>query len=434
MTEHRAPRFRGPVPTARFGAGGVVWPDGAPVVVDLATLLVLQHLDGSVPVDELVEDAADALGARPEAVGPRVRSQLLELERSGTVVRVDEDGSATGTEDGGATEVLDLVERPGERVVVERLADGRIRRTTTITVGSTSSRQQLQDVLMTMALTDVLTDDSCLGAKLRVGAAMTDLVLDLPDRRTRVRVDDPASLDALRERFGPTISSEAVLARADEVIGDDDSLQRDLGGPGADPRAGVGVTAYVVAPLDGVGPVRVYDRGGNRCGRPRTPAQVVDIVAALIAEELDPPPVEGVVVHAAIARRGRSAVLMPSGARDLRSLHQQLARAGWSLSGARRLVLDRAGTVWVQAEWPSDRPEALRLAGAVAVDDDPAADPRAGLARSLLEDIVAVSPVAAQVALDTLAVALAGVSVRSVDGGDPDQVRRLADVVVSVGG
>lgn len=389
----------------------MAWVRGRPVPIARATLAVLTYLDGSADLGELLEDAAAALGADAgDADG--VNADLRRLVSLGVLVgfgaavdgsRVDAGAvtpaSVVAADSDPAGEVVEVNVQGDQQTITTRLPDGRMRRTTRIEVSSSSSLDQLDDLLGAVALTDVIDQAGCAAQRLRAGSIAEDLLLDLGVRRTRVRTDHPQVAELLAARF-----QDRLVDRC--------SLQRITRSPGADTahelRRGIGVSAYVIAPFEGTGPPRVYDRWGTRAARPRDPGAAAQVVAALLADE---EPVAGndmVAVHAFAVEGPRGCVLLASHLSEWPQLRRRLEQRGLGPSLTRRVVLRPDGFVEIGGAWPSTPRSVRPVAGCVVIDDDDRHDPVAVFAASLLRDVTPPSAFAAHRALEILNAALGG--------------------------
>lgn len=417
------PRLPGALPMVHIGDGAVAWPDGSPLVIGAATALVLPYLDGATPVDDLIEDASFALGRAEGEVAPSVWEELRVLQAAGAVQGVGPARSdhATGTTSGAIASIDGAVEIERHEsahgtTVTERLADGRYRRTVTADLRSASTTDDLRDAMVTNALTDIVTADTCVGFKLRADEPSHDLLVDLGGETTRVRVDDPDTHDLLRTSLGARVRDDRRFASLAEL---DDPAARD----------GIGVTAYVVAPLDGVGPPRVYDRWGERVGRPRDTGDTVAIVGHLLAEQQPVPATSGVLVHAFPILVPDGCVLVSDIFRTAPRLHRQVRRLGWDVSEARRAIVRRDGWVEIEAPWPATDGIELPLRGiAVAATEPPVSD-RATATASFLDSMVARGPAGAQEALNVLATVFEAVPAVAIDPGDHG---RLAERIAAL--
>jgi hypothetical protein len=156
---------------------------------------------------------------------------------------------------------------------------------------------------------ELVPPDSCLGAKLRNDDDVPLVSLRGTDGIVRsVRCHDVEVALALEASAG-----EALVAER---------------GP---------VEAFVVTPLEGHGPLRIYDGRGRRRGRPRTPVEAADVVDQLLGEAAarsasNTPPV--IVLNATIGtREGRVQLLAPD-VLDDHAARRALARQGWAISTA----------------------------------------------------------------------------------------------------
>lgn len=429
------PILLGPLPLARVGGSALAWPDGEPLVVDLSTALVLPYLDGSTDLGELVEDAAAALDLDPAVADDRIRVELDALIAAGVVGAGATDDGVHGPGAIGEPEaptILEVIEKDGQTTVLSQLPDGRFQRTVSTTISATSSVDTMRDALATNALTDLLGADSCVGFKLRAGQPAIDLVIAVGDREARVRVDHPPTLEALRRRLGAHLLDEAELVRAAAPVpgGVEDGGEPWVPSAAAERRHGLGVTAYVIGPLDGEGPARVYDRWGNRAGRPADADSAAIEVGHLLTEELPPPYTDGMLAHALPVLVPGGCVLLVDVFRDAAQLHRRLRRLGLEAVDCRRIAIHRDGTAEFEEAWPSQERRTVAIRGVIALDDGSTADAAASAGRSFLTDLVATGPVAAQHALDLLSAVVSSVPAVAVPA---DRHGSIPEIVEAMG-
>ncbi len=206
----------------------------------------------------------------------------------------------------------------GQRVTTEYLPDGR-RRITTSTEFAVASNEP--DTTAAGVLTgersvaELVPADSCLGSKLRNHPEVQLISFRCPDHQIRsVRCHSSEVANLLRER-----------ARDCVVPGDER-------GP---------IEAFVVTPLEGVGPLRVYDGRGERRGRPRSFSEVASIVDQILGEcaTNEPQPVDGAAADVTVrlelaltSNPAGQAVLVPMHDLLERRTHKRLKQAGWTLT------------------------------------------------------------------------------------------------------
>jgi hypothetical protein len=311
--------------------------------------LVAQWFDGETTLAELSEDLAEAGDAPLDVVRPLVATVALELLAHGAVDRVHPGpppevadapvASGVGErmqvdpETGEEIRVVEGTDSRGNRMVTEYLP-GNLKRVTTYLTYSIDEADELSadTEALGVALLDerrspaeLLPVDSCVGSKLRNDEAVPLVSIVCPDGLVRsVRCHDPEVEQALRAAAGDR------LAPAGER------------GP---------VEAFVVTPLEGHGPLRVFDGSGRRRGRPRTVVEVVEVVDQVLGEvtaRRQQGPDAPVVLIPVLAVRGSEAELLDPGTLDKLNERRRLVREGWRFSASGSL-LGRDGRV----RWPS---------------------------------------------------------------------------------
>jgi len=309
----------------------LIWTDDARFTMPRLAGAVMIHLDGAVTLSQLADDAAaafeiptgparvlvataaaelgaygavDGLVLPPEGLQP-VRSPLEADEALilGESTRVDPD---TGAE----LRVVTDVDASGNIFTLEHLPDGRRRITTELVVGTGTAEQELLALALegNRSMAELVPVDSCLGSKLRNLDHVPLISFTCVDGQVRsVRCHD-------------TVVAEGI----GELVGSDRaSTER---GP---------IEAFVVTPLEGDGPLRIYDGGGQRRGRPRDPAESVAVVDQVLGEVMTaadgqrgdgPIPVDLVLVTGP----EEMCVLVPFGALEPTGTVAGLARRGWT--------------------------------------------------------------------------------------------------------
>ena len=322
----------------------LIWTTGGILTVAPPASVVARFFDGQSTLRELADDLADA--AEVDVSGARALVALVTAEL--VVVGVLEgvvtaDPSVTPAPDEPEStepaspppEVLapDVVrveyglDPHGNKITTEYLFDGSRRVTSELTyafgaedeVARAAERIVAEVEGGTRSAAELVPRDSCLGSKLRNDEDVPLLTLRGGDGRLRsVRCHDAAVCDRLTELAG------ARLAAADQR------------GP---------IEAFVVSPLEGDGPVRIYDHRGARRGRPRTVEEAVRVVDELLGEAearggTGANPL--VLLSGLVARRGDEALLIARGAVEAYVPRRDLRRQGWSLAAGLSAACDDA--------------------------------------------------------------------------------------------
>ena len=263
----------------------VVWSERSLFTVNSGGSALAIHFDGTLTLADLVDDVVAAVDAPVATAQHLVAVVSLELHGRGAVLGVNapeppqsvdiEEAEAEPAGDArpetGETFRIDPVTGAKHRIVTEigpsgdmtsteHLPDGRRIITTTLTIGGDD-----HDVLLAAqaaaggrSLAELVPADSCLGSKLRNDDAVPLVTIRCADGRPRsIRCHHPEVADVLRERAGPGLEPSATR------------------GP---------IEAFVVTPLEGDGPVRIFDGQGRRRGRPRTVMQAVEVVDQIPGE------------------------------------------------------------------------------------------------------------------------------------------------------
>ncbi len=210
----------------------------------------------------------------------------------------------------------------GNKQTIEHLVGGGRRITSEITYAfgdgelAVKDAERLAEQLMDGARSaaELVPRDSCLGSKLRNDEDVPLFTMRCDDGRLRsVRCHD-----------------RRVLERLTELAG----------GRAVEPPERGPIEAFVVTPLEGEGPLRVYDHRGVRRGRPRTVEDAVQVVDQLLGEAVargGRAPGGIVVLNGHIARRGDEALLLARDAVEPYRPRHELRRHGLVVDGwARR--------------------------------------------------------------------------------------------------
>lgn len=265
----------------------VVWSSAGVFNVGDPAATIAGFVDGEVTLAELAEDLAAVAEAPLDHARAVVAAMAVELSNLGALEGValpdppepevdadDPSGPGSGvdplpTEVGETTRidpetglemrVVTQMLEGGNRVVTEYLPGGGRRVTSTLVAPSGRGDQALawaEAMAGGRSLAELFPADSCGGSKIR---NFDDVPLvsrvGLDGRVRSVRCHHPEVADRLAERFG-------------------DSLVEDRGP----------IEAFVVTPLEGHGPMRLFDGRGARRGRPRTVDAAVNVVCQILGE------------------------------------------------------------------------------------------------------------------------------------------------------
>lgn len=325
-----APSWAPGVDTRSVDGHLLVWTGTALVVIPPLPAAVAVHLDGRATVLELGEDLAEASGLPLHDVKVVVADLLVDLSSWGAIRGIPlvsppaQDGEQSTAPDaytavdartGDEVRVEVGHDSEGRRVTTEHLPDGRRRVSTEFTF---SDGDDAADVAERMAAAVMAGDrsaaelvpiDSCLGSKLRSDDSVPLVSIRGRDGKVRsVRCHDPEVEAALVAVAGGRI---VVSER----------------GP---------VEAFVVTPLEGQGPLRIYDGRGRRVGRPRTTGDAVAVVDGLlgVAEVRGgQDPIGPMLLTRTLAHHpDHGPVLVPMGVNEERGARRALREAGWELS------------------------------------------------------------------------------------------------------
>ena len=357
----------------------VVWvSDTGPLVVGVLATVVAVHLDGSVTLQDLAEDLAAAADLASDGARGLVASMAVELAAAGAWVgvalgAVPERAAVPEHAEvavGGRreTEVVDpvsgevirvVVERDGagQEVTTEHLPDGTRRITTMLTFDLGDGERGLATAELLAgdrSAAELVPLDSCLGSKLRNSDDVDLVAIVCPDGQVRcVRCHDPVVGELLRERAGPALAPAGSR------------------GP---------IEAFVVTPLEGCGPLRIYDGHGQRRGRPRTAGEVVDVVDQILGERTSAAGRgPGVGVPLVLVTGPGEPALVPVSTVDAPRAMAALRRGGWT-----------AGAGWAEigADGAVASPGVFGARGGVApvrlVDDGSAERSTAALVQALI--------------------------------------------------
>lgn len=346
-TRMSAPRLRPGSATVVSDGDLIYWTAGrTPHGVDRFAAALVRHLDGVSRVADLSADLASVVGRPQREVDEHVVTTLVRLARHGLLEGLDE---WIWKEDDETRAVAEEV-----------LPDGRI--VTSVTLEFSTSNPTDHDLVVGLmngdrSAIDAVPADSCVGQKLRVGEPADRFVTSVGGRRLAVRSTHDQTSALL----------EQVLDWAD---GDDD-----------------GATVAVVAgPFEGSGPLRVYDAGGERVGRPRSAEDAVVIVGGLVNELSPGPEVGAVAVSATPVLSGERCALLPSSFATNGRSARQLERHGFEVVPVRRVLLGR-DRVSVEGAFGALAVDA-ELVGVLVPDRNPELSPLTRASLQLLERFV----------------------------------------------
>lgn len=328
-----APRWH---PTAARGVidgETFVWVGDAVIGLPRLAAVLAEHFDGAATLGELAEDLAYAADmplawARGAIVGAvtslaaagAVESVALpdpprDLDAEARAVREQGKGPVESTvvdpETGETIRVTTEVSETGNVVTTEHLPDGRRRISSTMTIGSDSGNPVAEQVLIgDRSPAELVPRDSCLGSKLRNDDDVPLLSFHCRDGQVRsVRCHSDEVADVLRGMAGDRL------------------VQTDERGP---------IVAFVVTPLEGRGPVRIYDGQGRRRGRPSTVSEAARVVDGLLGahrEAFQEPSAASLLpLRTVMLRRGMDTMLVPDGALDDPVVRRAWRRDGWEIT------------------------------------------------------------------------------------------------------
>lgn len=372
-----APAWRPTAARVHSGLELVVWSNAGVFTVAPVPAAVAAHFDGTVTLAELAQDLASVAGVPEEQARDLVATLAVELTSlraiCGAAVAqpipeaadIPEDGpplpstevelgesSAIDPETGKEIRVVAEINSQGHLIRTEYLPDGRRRISTTIAARfETGSEDSLADAALAgnRSIAELVPPDSCLGTKLRNHHDVPLISFIGSDGRTRsVRCHAPEVAERLRAMAG-----DALITSGER-------------GP---------TEAFVVTPLEGCGPLRIFDGQGRRRGRPRTPEEAAAVVDQVLGEViLQASPTNRVTVNQLplplelllLGGPAGRAVLVPLDALEARGLAARLKQRGWTLTWA-RAALTPPGLV--EAASAFGRPAVVAEAPEVLVRD-----------------------------------------------------------------
>lgn len=311
----------------------IVWAGDSLMGLPLVAAAVAEHFDGATTLCDLAEDLAYAVEMPLDWARSAIAGAVTSLVVAGALEGValpdpplDRDaGSCIAPEQGpGPIESTELdpdtgetirvtteVSETGNVVTTELWPDGRRRISSSITIGSDDGDPVAEQVLIgERSPAELVPRDSCLGSKLRNDEDVPLVSFRCRDGRIRsVRCHSPAVADELRRLAG------------DRVV------ETDERGP---------VVAFVVTPLEGSGPLRIYDAAGRRRGRPRTASEAARVVDGLLGAHhvaFEKPSTDSLLpLRLLVLRRGDDVTLVPERALYDRRAQRQWQRHGWTIT------------------------------------------------------------------------------------------------------
>lgn len=314
------PRWRADVCRRSLGRESLVLADGGLLLLSPLALAITDHLDGTVSLRELAEDLSAAAEASLTWARETVAIAISGLVADGAVVDVHMpptpealtslasevergpiDSMTYDPDSGQIIQVTTELTDTGEVQRTEHLPDQRIRVSTVL---APVDGQEVLPLPAGRSPAEMIPAESCVGAKLRNDEEVPLLTYDLGGGQlVSVRCHAPDVAEALR------------MNGADRLV-------EGARGP---------IVAFVVTPLQGRGPLRIYDEFARRWGRPRSTEEAVEVVDGLLGlhhHAMDPSGL--VLLRASAFRAGQSITLLgadlteePREAVVLRQQHRQ---------------------------------------------------------------------------------------------------------------
>ncbi|MEO6630025.1 MAG: hypothetical protein ABIP03_15830 [Aquihabitans sp.] len=277
-----SPSWKSGVARAELGSELVMWSDAGLFNVERVAGVVAQFLDGEVTLATLAEDLAAtaevpleharalvaSLAVELTALHALVGTELPELPAAEPVAPASGEMSGLGEttavdpESGEEIRVVTEVSPDGNVVITEYLPDGRRRVSTTMTFATGPDAAGLaaaEALAGDRSVAELVPCDSCLGSKLRNHDDVPLVSVRGADHKVRsVRCHDAAVAERLRALAGERLATSGER------------------GP---------VEAFVVTPLEGSGPLRIFDGRGQRRGRPRSVEEAATVVDQILGEK-----------------------------------------------------------------------------------------------------------------------------------------------------
>lgn len=303
------------------GAGG--W-----VALGALDAALVRFLDEDTTVAELIDDLH--FTGLPKSVAEQHVSDLISRFMEARIMV-----SAEAVQDSGhlldsheaipeASEAEEDIGQP--RIVVtgpevEVLPDGTERVTTKIEYTTSSARPfEIEDdfVLDDQSPAELAPPDSCTGRRLRLD--QDGFFVTLWDAHGH-----PRSIRSTERRYLELIEHEVR----------DSGLRVTIGRSGP-------TEVFVVAPLEGCGPVRIYDRWARRRGRPRSDVELVGVIDQLFGDAVSAVDqrlgvVQRLALVLAVSPDGQT-WLLPSDLGLDRHLPSRARRLGWEIASATAIL------------------------------------------------------------------------------------------------
>lgn len=351
-----APSWSAGVAREQLGSELAIWTDQALFTVGVWAAAIAIHFDGVVTLKELAEDVSAGVDISLDSARNIVAAIAVELASLGAIKGLElvnpsdtdpsdsseepeeseeseeseapyhqlsgpngepfGESSRIDDETGEEIRVVTALDDQGNVVTTEHLPDGR-RRISTVWISGNHRDRNTTEALEILggdrSPAELVPSNSCLGSKLRDSEHVPLLSFRCRDGRIRsVRCHAPEIADALCR-----VAGDSLVASGER-------------GP---------VVAFAVTPLEGSGPVRIYDGYGRRRGRPRSVSDAVAIIDQILGECTDeaapidarsPVPIDLVLVH-----RSDTAVLVPMDIANARGVARRLRAAGWTTTWGR---------------------------------------------------------------------------------------------------
>ena len=281
-----SPSWKAGVARAELGSELVMWSDAGLFNVERVAGVVAEFLDGEVTLATLAEDLAATAEVPLEQARALVASLAVELTalkaldgavlpeppaaEPGDEPLAPASGEVSGLgettvidpESGAEIRVVTEVNAEGNVVTTEYLPDGRRRVSTTMTFAAGPDAAGLaaaEALAGDRSVAELVPLDSCLGSKLRNHDDVPLVSVRGADHKVRsVRCHDAAVAERLR-----LLAGERLVTSGER-------------GP---------VEAFVVTPLEGDGPLRIFDGRGQRRGRPRSVEEATTVVDQILGEK-----------------------------------------------------------------------------------------------------------------------------------------------------
>lgn len=292
-----------------------------------------------------------------------------------------------------------------EEFIVETLPDGRkqVRAKFSMESEDTDRRAQLVTEVLAgdRALAELAPADSCLGFKLRIGNDADRISVSRNGVVLTIRCDHPKTTATLREALANWLVDES--------------------GP---------VAAFVVAPLEGDGPCRVFDALGRRHGRPRSTSEVVDLVLHLLHERFDLRTRANTRIHWGVLQHGNAAVLVAPALLSQPRLGAASRNSGFTLIDFRPVLTDE-GQILVNHDFNGGSPgDPLDVVGIVMADDGSFEHPGPHVAKVLLDGEIVDDVTERNATLAAIAKLVSNATLSPTRATAPESTLELATSIV----